>query len=883
MRRLTLVVVVLMGVLLLLWLGLRGSGSLTAGDTPSPGREPGRRAGLELQPERPEDVGARGGADAGSTPSLVVAPTEAEGVLEVEVLAGERPMPGANVRLYWRGARDPRLDEMSWRLASTATTDARGRARLSSRPGGYLIAVHAEGHAPLRRPVSRPHGEARTSLRLVLERGHSLTGRTVVAGTNEPLPLVELVLTAHGGRLDRGFEPDAPAEERVYATSNERGEFRVEGLSSGTYMLDARAPGQTREVLLGVELPAKAPLTVALERAGVIEGFVVDAEERPVADAEVMVSGPTTPRQLTTGEGGGFSAEVSTGSYLLSARHGAEAGSVDKLLFVRAGQTVRDVRIRLGRGAVLEGRVLARATGAPVEGARVSVRPTGRPGDAGSGVTDRAGLFALKGLASGGYDLVVHAPGYSRLSRRGLMVAAGERFPLELQLEGMGTVEGQVRDAAGAPLPGVRVVGGLRWAGGWGSAAESRTDADGHYHLEGLAIGRVDISALSEGADLGVSQSVDVKAGEMTRVDLTLQRTGTLEGVVRTARGSPPSKPLEVSAYSLTTPSSSSPRPERIALDPSGRFRMVLPQGSYHVLVSSHVEPPMREVKVEAGRTVQTELTLPEDSGDVLRIKGLVLEPDGTPSPHAWLMLSLEGFQGGRGSGAFVDGEGRFSFSHELEDAKARLFTATARNGGRMGETQQLVKRGEQEVVVRLRPGTSVRGQVVRRDGQPVRGFVLAVRLPGLKYLAGLDTLEFPGDRFELSDVPDEPVTLSVRTLEGAIGEVHLSPSVGTTAEVTVSVESGATVRGRVVDAATNVPLAGVFVLIRGQALRSSRTSADGRFTLENLSSGEDSLEFLASGVRLGQRPVKLVPGQSLDVGDIPVESRRAPDAGVPW
>ncbi len=137
MRGLTRVAVVLMGVLLLLWLGLRWSGDPTAGDAPSPELGPRSRAGLELQPERPEDLGARGGAEAGSTPLLAEAPTEEGGVLEVEVLAGERPVPGANVRLYWRGARDPILDEVAWRLASTGTTDARGQARLTSRPGRY--------------------------------------------------------------------------------------------------------------------------------------------------------------------------------------------------------------------------------------------------------------------------------------------------------------------------------------------------------------------------------------------------------------------------------------------------------------------------------------------------------------------------------------------------------------------------------------------------------------------------------------------------------------------------------------------------------------------------------------------------------------------------
>ncbi|WP_187345370.1 carboxypeptidase regulatory-like domain-containing protein [Cystobacter ferrugineus] len=884
-----------MGVLLLLWLGLRGSGDLTAGDVSSPGGEPRSRAGLELQPERPEDVGARGGADAGSTPPLAEAPTEEEGVLEVEVLAGERPVPGANVRLYWRGARDPILDEVAWRLASTGTTDAQGRARLASRPGGYLVAVHAEGHAPLRRQVQRPYGEERTRVRLVLERGHSLTGRTVVAGTNEPLPLVELVLTAHADPPDIRIRPDAPPEERVYATSNERGDFRVEGLSSGVYLLEARAPGHARQVLRRVEIPAPAPLTVALQAAGVIEGFVVDAQERPVANAEVEVRGPT-PQSVTTGEGGGFSVEVGSGSHLLSARHGAEAGAVDKSLFVRAGQTVRDVRIRLGPGAVLEGRVVARATGTAVAGASVSVIPSshfvsvgpvGSTGDAGRTVTDPTGHFALKGLTAGGYNLVVDAPGYSRLTRRGVMVAAGERFPLELQLEGTGTVEGHVRDSAGAPLQGVRVGGGLRWAGGWGSAAaEALTDAQGYYRLGGLSLGRMNLTANWEGAALGATQIVDVKEEETARVDFTLERTGILEGVVRTERGSPPSEPVTVSVHPSAPSSSMVGQSARGSLDSTGRFRMALPPGSYRVMLLSDSRrlggnPPVQSVEIEAGRTVQLELGWREESSEALRIKGLVLEPDGAPSPFARVMISAEVFLNGGGMSTFTDEEGRFVFSHEPRgQPKAGLLKVTARNGGRSGETRQAIKEGEQEVVVTLRPGASVRGRVVRADGQPVRGFTVGLQLPPQVFFPGSLTHEFPGERFELSDVPTEPVTLVVRTVDGATGKALLTPVVGTTAEVEVSVAPGISVRGRVVDAATNAPLAGAFVRLKEQEEYFFKTAVDGRFSLKDLSPGEGTLEIRAPLDGVGERQVKLVRGQTLDVGDVPV--RQTPGNGAP-
>jgi hypothetical protein len=51
-----------------------------------------------LQPESLADLGARGTADAGSTPPLADLPPQQEGVLEIEVFVGEPPVPGASVR-----------------------------------------------------------------------------------------------------------------------------------------------------------------------------------------------------------------------------------------------------------------------------------------------------------------------------------------------------------------------------------------------------------------------------------------------------------------------------------------------------------------------------------------------------------------------------------------------------------------------------------------------------------------------------------------------------------------------------------------------------------------------------------------------------------------
>lgn len=865
-------------------------------DSERPSSQPAataKRAGTVLQPETPEDVGAKGTASAGSTPSLAQAPSEEDGVLEVEVLAGDRPVPGASARLYWRGARDPRLGEVSWRLASSGSTDAQGHVKLASRPGGYMLAVRAQGSALLLRDVVRPYGEALTHLRVTLEAPQTLTGRTVEQGTQEPLPLVELVLTVQGPSLAPWQRVEAPAEERVYASSDERGQFRVDGLAPGTYLLEARAPGHARTVQRNVRVPASGPLTVALQAAGVIEGFVVDAQGQPAADAEVQAGG-RSPQTVTTGQGGGFSLEVEPGTHLLSARRGEEAGSLEKPLTVKAGQTVRDVRLRLGKGSVLEGRVVARATGAPIVGANLSVSPTGGAGDSGQAVTDNTGHFSVGGLAPGSYDLGVSAPGFSSLSRRGLTVTTGERFPLELSLTGTGVVEGRVKDSAGQPVVGARVEGGSRWGGSLGNTmAESRTDAEGHYRLEGLAAETVEITARREGEALGTSQQVEVREGGTSQLDFTLQDTGTVEGVVRAARGALPSEPMIVMAsrrggmfFSLNGSGIG-----RAEVDAAGSFRMTLPPGRYNLQPQltarrSFMSTSGSQVQVEAGKTVRAELTWQDNEATGEGVRGVVLEPEGAPSPGAFVTVASEGGMPGIRMMVPTDDEGRFFVSMPsmgTAGAPQRLHVS-ARNGGRAGEALG-VKLGEQEVVVKLRSGGAVRGRVVRSSGAAVQGFTLTVQPQGSERMGwGTRTWEFPGDRFELRDVPAESLKLLARTADGAGGESLASPTAGAVAEVEITLRPTGTIRGRVVLEATKEPVGGALIFLEGERRPGADvpTSSDGRFTLEGVSAGEHELLIVPGGMRTPERKkVTLSEGQVLDLGDVVLSPPRTPPGSV--
>jgi hypothetical protein len=896
MRKLIIAVVVLVGVgLVFLWRARDEAPEAALATSREQHAAQVARAGTRLQPVSSGDEGARGTASAGSTPALEQAPSEADGMLEVEVLAGTRPVPGATVRLYLRGARDPNLDEVSWRLASERSTDEQGLARLASKPGGYLVAVRAPGYAPLLRDVVRPYGEALTHLRLTVEPGHTLTGRTVARDSQEPLPLVELVLTAHGRKLEPWQPPAAPAEERTYASSDARGNFRVEGLAPGKYQLEARAPGHALSRST-VQVPTREPLTVVLQAASIIEGFVVDAQGTPAAGAEVQVSSGNDPQTVTTGQGGGFSLEVAPGAHTVSARRGTEAGSLDRPLVVGAGKTVRDVRLRLGPSAGVEGRVYAKTTGAPVAGASVDVSPHGISGDSGRAVTDGTGHFSVGGLAPGSYDVVVSAPGFSSLTRGGLTVSAGERFPVELELAGTGAVEGEVRGRAGQPLQGIQVVGGSRWGGALGSMpAEARTDAAGHYRLEGLSAGLLSLSVKREGSLLGTAQRLEVREGKTVRADFVLGDSGTVEGVVRAAQGTLPSEPLFVTAIPRTR-RGGMPDMVREEVGPGGSFRMNLPPDTYGLLVSMQVRGGFSgrgstEVQVESGKTVRVELTWQRNQDTGPRIQGVVLEPDGVPSLRAIVTYGPEDGGGLMPEAASTDEQGRFSLSVPSDSAfpmppSMGTGTAPARmklsayNGGRTG-TALGVKPGDQNVVVQLEHGLLVRGRVVRAArGEPVKGFTLSIELQGqYPFWLGNTYWEFAADRFELRDVPAAPVKLVVRTPEGARGEALMPLGSEALSELIIPVMEPATLTGRVIDATTGAPMDNAFVLLEGRHPSNSiNTRSDGVFRLDDLPAGESRLTIRTGSSYMPEhRTVTLVEGQVTDLGDIALRPVRKP------
>jgi len=825
-------------------------------------------------------AGSAAAAESG-TPELEQPASTAEGALEVRVSGRGQPRPGARVRLYWRGPPDPNTNVISWRLAGTGTTGSDGVARLPARPGTYLVVARGgDGLAPARRELVRPAGEPTTRVELSLAPGVTLQARTVSKKSGEAVPLVEVRLTASARP---GARPEAPPEEQVFATSDAQGQVKLDGLAPGPYRAEARSVGYGRWSKEDLELPFAGVLSIPLEAAGVMEGFVVDAADKPAEGATVMVIGDEEPVAVTTGPGGGFSAEVVGGTYQLSARRGSESAALQRPVIVPAGATVRGLTLKLGAGCALDGRVVAATGGQPVSGAQVAVSPYLKSGDSGRAVSAADGTFAVEGLAPGSYDVVVSAPGYSEEAKRGVTLIAGQRFPLKVTLHGTGEVEGTVTDSAGRPAAGVSVREGGRFASSALTSppsTEARSGPDGRYHLSGVSVGRVRLVARREGeAAGGASQEVQVQEGKTAQLDFALDDAAILEGRVTTARGGPPAKPLRVLAMPRQRIAAWSRTFAAVGAD--GSYRLELPPGTYAVTTSPADFSSWRSrdmdrqpVTLEAGKTQRLDLVAADEGGTGRTVSGAVLEADGTPSPGAEVSVT----SGDASAFGHSDAEGRFSFSLDMKepDASVRVF---ATNGGRRGEVT--ASNADAPVEVRLKASATLRGKLlVGEGGKPVEGFTLML-LSG-RHDGDRDGRSFSGDQYELYDVPTGPVRLRVVTEDGRQGEAQTSLD-APEGELDIPLEQSATVTGRVVDAATRKPISDGFVSItgvRGEGF--TRLELDGSFKVANVTPGEGRGLHIWAGSRVPMdRKVTLEPGQVLDLGELAMEPMRAEPGSV--
>jgi protocatechuate 3,4-dioxygenase beta subunit len=476
-----------------------------------------------------------------------------------------------------------------------ATTDAEGRFRITGLPAGRALVVAdaeelCESASP---PIELVALQEVGNVVLHLERGHSLEGVVTDAGGRPVEGARVNAVTGDGfGRVAALMRGDSDA------TTGGDGRFAIRGLTPGVYEVSVEADGFAPKSLAGIDPATSPPLEFMLSSSARVSGTVrLKGSGAPASGVKVQLvpwwgEDNALPAfdlpdvENKAAEEGAFVIEdVEPGQYRVAARGEGTTRAFSAPITIAEGANVDGVFVEVERGAVLSGRVVDAATGAPVPDAEVvcfqpsepanaplaappgrRVRMTSRIGalprlafdpfrrNAGRAKCDAEGRFRIEHLSAGGYVLDASHADYATARTEEIEVAAAEvKDGAEVRLGRGGTVEGLVTGIDGKPRAGDRVDVESRSVEGVTRSA--LCDANGWYRIEHVPAGeaiatRSENEATPRGPHLvlrtivsgGESEQergkrIVVEEGETLRVDFSQMEKPYVEGFVTCADG----------------------------------------------------------------------------------------------------------------------------------------------------------------------------------------------------------------------------------------------------------------------------------------------------------------------------------------------------------
>lgn len=444
---------------------------------------------------------------------------------------------GANVYSSWTW---PMQNRATW--PGPVTTDAEGRFRISRLAPGiaYRLEVQRNGFAP--RQVEVPSLDPATPpapVEIILDPGIVAFGK-VVDELEQPIAGAQIRVSTRP--LSTVVDPGHFPFTTVEATTDVDGRFSLRDLSAGLASLFVHAEGFADLTVPGLELsPGKTPAdlgVVQLERGVVIEGKVVDGEDRPLAGAEVSLQQPGFASRMrrwrtrgglpatTTGSDGRFRLEPLSKTALV-ALHVQHPGFLSRTLEKVHPSIENQLVIVLEPAAVVTALVVDRA-GNAVAGAEVTLMQTTSNGSSSQGTrTDDEGRARFEQVPPGEMEISARAEAAAAPRRKLVLAAGGPPVEVRLELLPAATLWGRVVDEEGEPLVGASIEA-------WPSEVLERTMLqngrqayghsidDGRFLISGLEAGRWRVTGSFVNLT-SVTQEVVLREGEVREIEIVLE------------------------------------------------------------------------------------------------------------------------------------------------------------------------------------------------------------------------------------------------------------------------------------------------------------------------------------------------------------------------
>lgn len=410
-----------------------------------------------------------------------------------------------------------------------------------------------------------------------------------------------------------------------YVTTGPAGGFRIELAAPGLYTLQARR-GEAyvaRNVQVTVEAGQFAHVTIRLQPApplqyGSIRGIVTNAiTHGPIAGARIHYRfGGTTVSVTSLIDGSYLIGRIRTGNNIISVRAEGFAPRSATVAVTSGSTSVWNFALQpTPNPASITGVVKDAATSQPLAGVRINYTPANVAGAVTQYVmTDAAGAYRINNLGQGSYRLVVSREGY-RTQELTVSLALGQTKVVNVGLVPIqyGTLAGTVKNAlTEEPIVGARVY--YRPSNTTaGTHTMIQTDALGRYSAR-VAVGQYQVTVEMAGFIAGKGL-VTIAANETNGINFLLTPAfGSLAGRVVDANTSAPLANVRVyygTLYTTTTipcwyESSATPTQPCVLTDPNGNFRIErLPAPKLYYLLARRegYSPQERKVTVYPGRT----------------------------------------------------------------------------------------------------------------------------------------------------------------------------------------------------------------------------------------------------------------------------------------
>ncbi len=566
-------------------------------------------------------------------------------------------------------------------------------------------------------------------------------------GKNEPA-----VLGTAAVRPDGGFELALATEDEVWLVLD------------GRFLASAR-PERVRVETARVELAA--------ELGGCLAGRITLPDGRPDAqtfeDLEVELgpdernfsmaslgSEPLFGRAAVLDAEGRFELRAlpAGASHALAVRAKSLADAKVAGLQFEPGR-VRELTLALVVGATLRG-VVRDEQGTPLAGAEVTAAESamwGFPGqELAQAESDASGVFALEHVAPGKCLLLAKKDGYLESEAEKLeLTDALSRDGLALVLSSGAAIRGRVRLPDGSPAASASVevsfdpealtgMGALNAARG--AKGSSTAGADGRFEVTGLGKGPFQVSAslTREGAD-GVKDTWSAKAGSVkpgtADLELTLAAPSALTGRVQDLAGVPVPKFVVRATQASGVYFMPGESRQATGDDPEGDFVLRgLEAGKWKLEASADGFGPMTPLELSLPRAEAEPLVLV--LAPAATVAGRVVDPSGAAVGGARVALQTDvaqRLQRMRSAARAPETQSEADGTFLLTGLAAGTSLVVAQHEGFAGSEPLAVEASAEaparDVLLRLRRGALVTGEVYGRDAKLVAGAQIVAQEPG--------------------------------------------------------------------------------------------------------------------------------------------------------